>query len=149
MGTLGFLSLLLSMFWPARLDSSQHWNAWNYILACPYQDLKKFYWIYFIQIIIFTSKAVGLLFWNKSSLYMALYCTLLSFLAYLAEMTYFMANITSLIFSPTCILFVEVPQFWHFDLLLLLLFLPWPLFIWLMLVITKCILTLDWNISWY
>ena len=39
---------------------------------------------------------------------MALCCTLLFSLVYFAEMTYFIANITFLIFSLTCILFVEV-----------------------------------------
>ena len=57
---------------------------------------------------LFTSNSAGFLFWYKFSLCLTLCCTLLSSLAYFAEMTYFIANITFQIFSPTCILFVEV-----------------------------------------
>ena len=75
-----------------------------YLVACT---------IYYIQITIFNfiylfiSKSAGFLFWCQSSQWLTLCCTLSS-LAYFAEMTHFMTNITFLIFSPACILFVEV-----------------------------------------
>ena len=76
---------------------------------------------------LFTSKSAGFLFWYKFSLCLTLCCTLLSSLAYFAEMTYFMKNITFLIFSPTCILSVEVSTVLTFYSIVVPVVLPWPL----------------------